>query len=289
MIQYKEILCKSALVKSNIPEADFVINPYTGCEMACVYCYASFMCRFVDMPQSEWGNFLYPKVNILEVLNKELSSKRRDKTKKIFMSSVTDPYTYSEKKYQLTRGILESLLKHQWEGRVSILSKNPLLLRDLELFQSFPDCQVNMTITSHDNLFSKILDNRAPLVLERIAALETLNKNNIQTSAFIGPIIPQYMNNIDSLEELLIRLKDAGVSDVSVEIMNMAPRGRFVLEAISKELGVQVAQDFQNTLRNRAKVDEVKNKILNLLDKYSLNLKLDEIFEHQEYTKKHQK
>ena len=50
MLEVKEISCKSALVQSKLPDADYVVNPYTGCELACSYCYASFMSKFIDKP-----------------------------------------------------------------------------------------------------------------------------------------------------------------------------------------------------------------------------------------------
>ncbi|MBN1783517.1 MAG: hypothetical protein JW812_00950 [Alphaproteobacteria bacterium] len=72
MIEIKEVEAKSILVKSNLPDSDYVINPYTGCEFGCHYCYASFMCRYIDKDISEWGNFVHVKINAIELLDKKL-------------------------------------------------------------------------------------------------------------------------------------------------------------------------------------------------------------------------
>ena len=151
MLEIKEIICKSALVKSHLPDADYVINPYTGCELACSYCYASFMSKFIDKPFSSWGNFIYPKINIVEVLQKQLLSKKLDKTKTILMSSVTDPYTFIEKKYELTKQILQTLSDNLWQGRIGILSKNPLLIRDMDIFKQLQNIEVGKDFKIHGN------------------------------------------------------------------------------------------------------------------------------------------
>ncbi|MBI5619365.1 radical SAM protein, partial [Candidatus Gottesmanbacteria bacterium] len=143
----KEIRAKSILVPSKLPDTEYVINPYVGCAFGCSYCYASFMGRFVGKTVADWGNYVFAKVNLPEVLNRELA-KMKDKSKSILLSSVTDPYQGVEQKYQLTRKALELLLKHNWQGTVGILTKSPLVTRDIDLFKKFPHAIVGVTVTS---------------------------------------------------------------------------------------------------------------------------------------------
>ena len=120
----KEINAKSVLTKSNLPESDYCINPYVGCLHGCKYCYARFMRRFTGHKE-KWGEFLDVKINAPQVLEKELSRKKRKKGR-VLLGRVTDAYQPVERKYKITRELLKILLRHQFP--VSILTKSDLVL-----------------------------------------------------------------------------------------------------------------------------------------------------------------
>lgn len=159
----QEIKAKSVVVKSKLPDTDYVVNPYTGCEFGCLYCYASFMGRFVNEPIDNWGNYVYVKVNAVSVFENELrrwSPERRMAS--LLLSSVTDPYHGVESTYRLTRGILEILARETYPGVVSILTKSPLVLRDVDVLRRIPHLEVGMTVTTTDDQLSRFLEVRAP-------------------------------------------------------------------------------------------------------------------------------
>jgi DNA repair photolyase len=119
---------KSTITKSNIPSVDYVINPYTGCQHKCIYCYAEFMIRFTNHKGEKWGEFLDIKTFDF---NKIKAQKYNGKS--LLLSSVTDPYLPLEKKYENTRKILEKLVGT--DAEVSILTKSKLVTRDIDLFK----------------------------------------------------------------------------------------------------------------------------------------------------------
>ncbi len=190
-----EVLCKSLLNKSGI--LDYCINPYTGCQHACSYCYARFMKRYTKHKE-EWGEFVDAKANAPAVLEKELKTAKKGS---VYISSVTDPYQPLEKKYELTRRILEILSKHDFP--VTIQTKSSLVLRDLDLIKKFSDIEIGFTITSLDDEVRKRFEPKASPVGERIEALRVLRENNVRTYVFFGPMLPMLSDK--GIEETIRR------------------------------------------------------------------------------------
>ena len=211
----QEILVKSALTRSRIPSVTYCLNPYLGCQHGCRYCYAEFMRKFTPH-QEPWGQFVDAKINIAEVLVKEV---RRTKKADVSISTVTDPYQPLEKKYGLTRACLKILLEHQFP--ISILTKSPLVLRDLDLLKCFPDCEVGLTITTNDDQIRQIFEPHAPAIHTRLEMLRRLKAAGIRTYAFIGPILPM---NPQALASQLSGLVDW----VLVDRMNYAAKTRVI-------------------------------------------------------------
>ena len=179
----REIQAKSILNKSKV--FDYCINPYTGCQTSCRYCYARlFMPRYTGHKEP-WGEFVDVKVNAVEILRRQLE---RAKTGTVWISSVCDPYQPLENKYRLTRGCLEELLKKPFP--VNVQTKSTLVLRDLDLFRQFLTIDVGFTIATNDEKVAKLFEPQASPVEERIKALKILHDAGIRTFAFIGPLLP---------------------------------------------------------------------------------------------------
>ncbi len=219
-----EKLCKTALSKSGL-SYDYTINPYTGCLHGCVYCYANFMRRFSSHLQDPWGSFVDVKVNLLEVLAKELP---RRPGGSVWLSSVCDPYQQVEAKYRLTRGAIELITAHR-NFSVSILTKNALVLRDLDLLKRIKDrLDIGFTITTFDPDAQPFFEPNASPVKERIDALRKLNSDGFDTWVFIAPMLP-YVTE-DTLEEGLRDLAEAGVKKLMTDRYNA--RGMIINQTI---------------------------------------------------------
>jgi len=193
MVAVGEIRARSVLNKSKI--FDFCLNPYTGCGIGCVYCYARLFMRRYSGHREAWGDFVDVKVNAPQVLRKQLV---RAKPGTVWISSVCDPYQPLEAKYGITRECLKELEERQIP--VNIQTKSALVLRDLDLLSRFENIEVGMTITTDDKDTAKLFEPGASPLRERLQALETLHVAGIRTFAFVGPLIP---GNPEKLIEML--------------------------------------------------------------------------------------
>jgi len=179
----KEVYAKTILSNSKV--FDYTINPYIGCEHGCTYCYARFMKRFTDHTE-EWGKFVDVKVNAASLLQREIKKKRPGV---VWISGVCDPYQPLEKEYELTKTCLEILLKHGWP--VTVQTKSPLVLRDVESLRKFDKIEVGFTIATADENIRKIFEPNSPPVEQRIETLGKLHSAGVKTFAMIAPLLPK--------------------------------------------------------------------------------------------------
>lgn len=176
----KTIQVKDYITKSNLPVSDYVINPYVGCPHGCRYCYARFMKRFTAH-EEPWGEF----VDIKEA-EKPLDLKKLE-GKRVFLSSVTDPYNTAEEKYRKTRHILEQLTA--CDCFLSISTRSKLILRDIDLLQKMKHLTVSVSLNTLDESFRSDMD-RGATVKERLQVLKELHEAGIYAILFMSPIFP---------------------------------------------------------------------------------------------------
>jgi DNA repair photolyase len=206
MLAVKETQAKSILNKSQI--FDYCVNPYTGCQVNCRYCYARLFMKRYSGHKEPWGEFVDVKINAPEVLRKQLQRAKRGTA---WISSVCDPYQPLEAKYELTRRCLKELLEKQFP--VNIQTKSKLVLRDLNLLEDFKEIEVGFTITTNDEKIAGFFEPGAASVADRMKALERIHSSGIKTFAFIGPLLP-------GDPEKLVADLDGSVDRVFIDRMN---------------------------------------------------------------------
>ncbi|MBW6474818.1 MAG: radical SAM protein [Anaerolineaceae bacterium] len=197
----KEIQAKTILSKSKI--FPYVINPYVGCQHNCTYCYARFMKRFTGHPEP-WGQFVDVKINAIELLRHEIIRKKPDR---VWVSGVCDPYQPMERKYQLTRGCLQILAEYNWP--VTVQTRSPLVLRDMEILQRGEHFEVGMSITTADDSIRYLFEPSAPPIQERLRTLDELHRVGIRTFAMLAPLLP----GCEDLPDLLVGKVDFVILD----------------------------------------------------------------------------
>ena len=279
-MRISEIKAKSILVESKLPAADYVVNPYSGCSFACAYCYASFMGRFVGEPIDAWGDYLAVKTNAVEVFRRDLARLPKSKLKStILLSSVTDAWQGPEKKYRLARGILETLRDNAYPGFVSILTKSPLVLRDIDVIGALKAKEVGVTITTTDDGIGRFMEVHAPVASDRLHTLAALNVAGVPTYAFVGPLFPHYRYREDLLDELFRRIAGAGTTTIFVEHLNTSQyilrRIRPLLAAVGPE--VRAVYESATTSEHRRVVSDM---VMALVAKYNFEIRLGRVLDH---------
>ena len=231
----REVACRSLANPSRIPGIDYTINPYTGCAHACVYCYVPGLMMMRDRAQP-WGTYVDVKVNAPQVLLREL---RRLQPGKASLSTVTDPYQPPEREYRVTRQVLRLLVERGFP--ISILTKSPLVTRDLDLLRDADTVTVGMSINTLDEHVRRTFEPGAPSIRSRIRALAELNAVGIETWVFVAPMLPFITE--ETIADLLDELREAGVSSISCDGYNAKPR--------AWERLAPVLQSFRPGLRER--------------------------------------
>lgn len=230
---------KQALQKSKLPATDFVINPYTGCQHACIYCYADFMKRFTGHQGEKWGDFVDVKTNAAETIDPA----KIKPGSTILIGSVTDPYQPIEAKYQITRQCLEKLLPVK--ARIEILTKSALVLRDIDLLKRFRDLRVGISLGVLDEGLARKLEPCAASPKKRLEALRQLHEAGIPTYIFISPIFPE----ITDFKEILKRAKPH-VDEALFENLNIRPNNRARILDFIKQNKPDLLPLYQNPLQD---------------------------------------
>ncbi|UZE93049.1 MAG: radical SAM protein [Candidatus Nealsonbacteria bacterium] len=251
-MKVREIQCKSAIGKCGFPGGGLAINPYVGCGHSCVYCYARFIKRFTGHTE-EWGTFVDARINIADVLKKQLKSPKY-KGERIFIGTVTDPYQPIEKEYKLTRGILQVLI--DYKNPVSILTKSDLVLRDIALLKKMKDVDVNFTVTTLDEKWKKLIEPNSSTIRQRLKAVKKLTKEGITVLVMMGPYWPVFTNP----EALFKEFKRVRVKYIFTESFNTVGGNWTGVEKVLKKNYPKLLSEIQETLFNKKKFYEFYNK-----------------------------
>lgn len=219
-ITIQEIECKSALTGKG---GHYRLNPYGGCAHACAYCYASYLGRWRGQ-SGPWGSWVQVKTNVARVLEKELTRKHGIE---VFMSTACDVYQPVERKYKLTRACLSvlALAAQRDEAlRLFLLTKSDLILRDLDVLQSFPpqSLSVAFSLAMLDDKTAAIIEPHASPPSRRLQAAAELAAAGLRVGVLANPVLP-YVTERD-LAALLNRIEQVGCQFTSFDMLNYLDR-----------------------------------------------------------------
>jgi len=213
---------RSAVTSNDSPDINFdqSINPYRGCEHGCSYCFARPTHAHMGLsPGLDFESRLFAKTNVAEVLRAELM-KKAYRPKTIALGSSTDPYQPIERRYRLTRQVLEVL--SEFGHPVGIVTKSALVERDIDILAPMAErglVKVAVSVTTLDRKLARSMEPRAPTPALRLRAISALSAAGIPTAVLAAPIIPGL--NDSEIEKILAAAKEAGASEAGYVMLRL--------------------------------------------------------------------
>lgn len=213
---------KTIISINNSPDISFdqSINPYRGCEHACVYCYARPSHAYLNhSPGLDFETRLYAKPNAAKLLERELAAPGY-MAKVIALGTNTDPYQPIEREHRITRSILEVL--ERTRHPVGIVTKSALVTRDIDILARMARdglAKVALSVTSLDHRMSRKMEPRATAPARRIDALRQLSEAGIPVAVMVAPIIPAI--NDSEIEAILAAVRAVGVREAGYVLLRM--------------------------------------------------------------------
>jgi DNA repair photolyase len=213
---------RSIVSHNESPDVGFSqsINPYRGCEHGCIYCYARPSHAYLELsPGLDFETKLFAKTNAVELLRAELS-RPGYKPSPIALGANTDCYQPIERRYRITRGILETLAA--FEHPVTIVTKSALIERDLDILAPMAEknlVKVFVSIGTLDRALARKLEPRAASPQRRLAVISNLAKNKIPCGVMVAALIPAL--NDKTLEHVLESAAAAGAKEAAYVIMRL--------------------------------------------------------------------
>jgi DNA repair photolyase len=217
--RFYEIRAKSII--NRVPDASQVpfrwtINPYRGCTHACKYCFARPTHKYLDFNAGQdFEREIVVKVNAPELLRAELA-KRSWKGEHIALGTNTDPYQWVEGRYKLMPGIWEAM--RDAANPCSILTKSPLLLRDLELMKAInavTEFSAALSVPTLDEKAWRATEPHTPNPRARLDAVAELTRAGIRTGVLIAPLQPGINDAPEQVSEILELASEAGAAYVT--------------------------------------------------------------------------
>jgi DNA repair photolyase len=217
LVEYLTLENRSVLTRCMSRRVPFtwMINPYRGCEFGCKYCYARYTHEFMELRDSlDFERKIYVKQHTSWLLRQELKKVRVGES--IAIGTATDPYQPAERKFGLTRAILEELARHQGL-EIGLVSKGTLILRDRDLLQAVAkhnELSVCVTVTTIDTELARMLEPRAPRPDLRMKVVRELTSAGVRTGVNCAPVLPGITDSPAHLERVIMAAAEAGAAFV---------------------------------------------------------------------------
>jgi DNA repair photolyase len=301
-VEYFTLESRSILNRCTAPRMPFTwtINPYRGCEFACKYCYARYTHEFMEIKDSlEFERQIYikqgscptpvpagdddstqlpnsptlspkdgdkgraqnrPGENLRYLLRRDL--KKVKPGEEIAIGTATDPYQPAERRYEVTRTLLEEFALHSGFD-IGIVTKSDLIVRDIDVLRRVAKTNrlfVNLTITTLDPQLARILEPRAPRPDLRLKALRALNVSGIDAGVICAPVLPGITDRPRDLEQLVAETARHGGKYIFANPLFLKPCSASVFLPFLEKEFPQLVGEYKRRFEEKAFVSAAHRK-----------------------------
>src|SRR5258705_715878 len=203
------------------------LNPYMGCAHRCTFCYVRAFERRADRPSGDrYGQSIRVKVNVVDVLRRELDRKRWAR-EGVVIGAATDPYQPAEGRYRLTRGCIEALSAVR--NPLSIITRGPLIVRDIDVLGEAArraEVGVTFSIPTLDPAIWRSTEPATAPPRQRLRALRRLVDAGISAGVGMAPILPGLSDRPELMADVVRAARDAGATSIWTNVVYLRPGTR---------------------------------------------------------------
>ena len=275
-VDYLEVECKSALNPVKNMGFSWSLNPYTGCEHRCAFCYVRAFELRADRPSDDrYGRTVRIKTNVAAVLRSELS-RRSWRKETVVIGAATDPYQPAEGRYQLTRGCLKVLARHA--NPAGLITRGPMIVRDIDVMSDLSkraSFSVTFSVPTVDDEVWRRTEPGTAHPRQRLQALSRLVAAGIKASVGMAPILPGLSDRPEQLEEVVKAAREAGAVSVWANLLYLRPGSKeHFLECVAKHwpelLPRYLAEYRQGAYLPAARSEPVQKLVAGLREKHGV-------------------
>ncbi|HET9696292.1 MAG TPA: radical SAM protein [Terriglobales bacterium] len=283
-VEFLTINTKSILNRCSVPWMPFswTVNPYRGCEFACKYCYARYTHEFMELRDPyAFEQKIYVKQNVVPQLRRDL--KKIKKSEGIAIGTATDPYQPAERRYEVTRSVLEEFANLEGYD-ISIVTKSNLVVRDADVLRRIAEknkMYVNLTVTTLDADLARLLEPRAPRPDLRLNAVRELNLAGVPAGVICAPVLPGITDSLQQLDALVQATVAVGGKYIYANPLFLKPCSASVFMPFLEEKFPHLVEKYRQRFGEKAFVSEAYRKRISELMK-SLRKKYG-IIDRREY------
>ncbi len=255
-VEYFTLPAKSLLnrcVSNRSLPFTWTINPYRGCEFGCQYCYARYTHEFMELRDgAEFEQKIYVKQHTADLLRREL--KKVKPGEPIALGTATDPYQPAERRYEVTRGILEEFARHRG-FELGIVSKSNLMVRDIELLREVArhnQLSIHITITTMNTELARILEPRAPRPDLRMEAVRQLSQAGLSVGVSASPVLPGITDAPADLETVVSAAAAAGARHIFAGPLFLKPCSSAVFLPFLEQNFPHLVENYRERYQDRS-------------------------------------